>query len=67
MNSDGNKFYMKIVDFDEIYEFQMKKVWTKKILNLVESYKFYIEFTSIRVYTKKLQLFGNELTPTAVW
>jgi hypothetical protein len=26
MNSDGNKFYMKIVDFDEIYEFQMKKV-----------------------------------------
>jgi hypothetical protein len=26
MNSDGNKFYMKIVDFDEIYKFQMKKV-----------------------------------------
>jgi hypothetical protein len=36
-----------------------------KIVYLVESYKFHIKFTSIRVY-KKVMIFYNRLTLTAI-
>jgi hypothetical protein len=36
-------------------------------VNLVESYNFYINFISIRVHTKRLRFFENELNSTAVW
>jgi hypothetical protein len=42
------------------------KTLNYKVVDLVESYNFYIKFTSIRVKTKKLQIFGNRLDPTDV-
>jgi hypothetical protein len=34
-----------------------------KVVDFVESYNFHIKFTSIRVQTKKLQIFENRLDP----
>jgi hypothetical protein len=38
-----------------------EKFLNYKIIDLVESYNFYIKFTSIRVHAKKLQIFEREL------
>jgi hypothetical protein len=37
-----------------------------KIVDLVESYNFYIKFTTIRLHTKKLQFFEKKLTPIVI-
>jgi hypothetical protein len=42
------------------------KTLNYKVVDLVESYNFYIKFISIRVQTKKLQFFENRVDPTAV-
>jgi hypothetical protein len=44
----------------------MKKL-NYKVIDLVESYNFQINFISIGAHTKKLQFFENELNPIAVW
>jgi hypothetical protein len=38
-----------------------RKTLNYKVVNLVESYNFYIKFTSIRVHAKKLQFFEHKL------
>jgi hypothetical protein len=93
MNSDEDKFYMKIVAFDEIYSFVVQNffIWSNivsqkmiyyqisilypylgsisflfclkmtsnekslnyKVIDLIESYNFHINFTFIRIHTKK--------------
>jgi hypothetical protein len=40
------------------------KILNYKVVDLVESYNFHIKFTSIRVQTKKLQIFEKRLDPT---
>jgi hypothetical protein len=65
---------MKIVAFDEIYNFVVQRFFIKshlhtqiidtlsrsgktlnyKVVDLIESYNFYIKFTSIRVQMKKI-------------
>jgi hypothetical protein len=39
------------------------KTLNYKVVDLVESYSFHIKFTSIRVQTKKLQIFEKRLDP----
>jgi hypothetical protein len=39
------------------------KTLNYKIVDLVESYNFHLEFTSIRIQTKKLEIFENRLDP----
>jgi hypothetical protein len=41
------------------------KTLNYKVVDLVESYNFDIKFTSIRVQTKKLQIFEKDSTPIA--
>jgi hypothetical protein len=42
------------------------KTLNYKVVDLVESYNFHIKFTSIRVQTKKIQIFEKRLDPTTV-
>jgi hypothetical protein len=42
------------------------KTLNYKVVDLVESYNFDIKFTSIRVQTKKLQIFEKDSTPIAM-
>jgi hypothetical protein len=40
------------------------KTLNYKVIDLVESYNFYINFTSIGFQTKKLQIFENRFWPS---
>jgi hypothetical protein len=42
------------------------KTLNYKVVDLVESYNFHIQFTSIRVQTKKYKFVKRDWTPTAV-
>jgi hypothetical protein len=42
------------------------KTLNYKVVDLVESYNFYIKFTSIRVQTKKYKFLKRDCTPTAM-
>jgi hypothetical protein len=41
------------------------KTLNYKVVDIVESYNFHIKFISIRVQTKKLQIFEKRRTPTS--
>jgi hypothetical protein len=64
MNSDEDKIYMKIIASDEMTS--NEKSLNYKVIDLVRSYNFHINFISIRAHTKKLQFFENELNPTTI-
>jgi hypothetical protein len=43
------------------------KILNHEVVDLVESYNFHIKFTSVRVQTKKLQIFEKETGPLPLW
>jgi hypothetical protein len=42
------------------------KILNYKVVDLVESYNFYIKFTSIRLQTKSYKFLKTDCTPTTV-
>jgi hypothetical protein len=42
------------------------KTLNYKVVDLIESYNFYIKFTVIRIQTNKLQILITDWTPTVV-
>jgi hypothetical protein len=53
----------RLFDYEDDFKW---KILNYKVVDLVESYKFHIKFTSIRVQTKKYKFLKRGWTPTAV-
>jgi hypothetical protein len=50
----------RLFDYEDDFKW---KTLNYKVVDLVESYNFHIQFTSIRVQTKKLKIFENGQDP----